>query len=76
MLGPRAKFCGRLQIGRARLPLMDFVTILSWSRQIFLRLYRDARMENFQRCHVAAFEAWDAGRRVALCDLNANPKTL
>jgi transposase len=47
---------GHLQIGRARRPLMGFVMVLSWSRQIFLR------------GHVAAFEAWGGAARVALYD--------
>ena len=59
---------GHLQIGRARRPLMGFVMVLSWSRQIFLRFFLDARMENFLRGHVAAFEAWGAVPRVALYD--------
>ena len=33
-------------IGRARRPLMAFVVVLSYSRQIFLRFFLDARMEN------------------------------
>ena len=49
---------GHLEIGRARRPLMAFVMVLSYSRQIFLRFFLDARMENFLRGHVAAFEAW------------------
>ena len=57
-----------IQIGRARRPLMGFVAVLSWSRQIFLRFYLDARMENFLRGHVAAFGAWGAVPRVALYD--------
>lgn len=59
---------GHIQIGRARRPLMGFVTVLSWSRQIFLRFYLDARMENFLRGHVAAFEAWGGVPRIALYD--------
>ena len=58
---------GHLEIGEARRPLMGFVMVLSWSRQIFLRFYLDARMENFLRGHVAAFEAWGVPR-VALYD--------
>src|SRR6185437_11001157 len=38
---------GRLQIGRARRPLMAFVMVLAWSRQIFLQFFLDARMESF-----------------------------
>jgi len=59
---------GHLEIGRARRPLMAFVTVLSWSRQIFLRFYLGAHMENFLRGHVAAFEAWGGMPRVALYD--------
>ena len=59
---------GHLQIGRARRPLMGFVMVLSWSRQIFLRFFLDARMESFLRGHVAAFEAWGGVARVALYD--------
>jgi transposase len=59
---------GHLQIGRARRPLMGFVMVLSWSRQIFLRFFLDARMESFLRGHVAAFEAWGGAARVALYD--------
>ena len=59
---------GHLEIGRARRPLMAFVTVLSWSRQIFLRFYLGAHMENFLRGHVAAFETWGGVARVALYD--------
>ena len=59
---------GHLEIGRARRPLMAFVTVLSWSRQIFLRFYLGAHMENFLRGHVAAFDAWGGLPRVALYD--------
>jgi transposase len=38
---------GHLEIGRARRPLMAFVMVLSYSRQIFLRFFLDARMEKF-----------------------------
>src|SRR5271167_2083903 len=59
---------GHLEIGRARRPLMAFVMVLSYSRQIFLRFFLDARMENFLRGHVAAFEAWQGVPRVLLYD--------
>src|SRR6202051_3927670 len=49
---------GHLEIGRARRPLMAFVMVLSYSRQIFLRFFLDARMENFLRGHVEAFDPW------------------
>ena len=57
-----------VQIGRARRPLMGFVMVLSWCRRIFLRFFLDARMENFLRGHVGAFEAWDELPRVLLYD--------
>lgn len=59
---------GHLAIGRARRPLMAFVMVLSWSRQVFVRFYTDARMENFLRGHVAAFDAWGGLARVVLYD--------
>jgi transposase len=59
---------GHLEIGRARRPLMAFVMVLSYSRQIFLRFFFDARMENFLRGHVAAFSAWGGVPRVLLYD--------
>jgi len=59
---------GHVQIGRAKRPLMAFVMVLSWSRQIFLRFYLNQRMESFLRGHVAAFEAWGALPRVLLYD--------
>ena len=59
---------GHLLIGRARRPLMAFVAVLSFSRQIFLRFFLDARMENFLRGHVGAFASWNAVPRVILYD--------
>jgi transposase len=59
---------GHLTIGRARRPLMAFVMVLSWSRQIFLRFFLDARMENFLRGHAAAFAAWNGCPRILLYD--------
>ncbi len=57
-----------VQIGRAKRPLMAFVMVLSWSRQIFLRFYLNQRMESFLRGHAAAFTAWGALPRVLLYD--------
>jgi len=59
---------GHIQIGQAKRPLMAFVMVLSWSRQIFLRFYLNAQMENFLRGHVAAFEAWNGQPKVLLYD--------
>ena len=59
---------GHLQVGQAKRPLMGFVMVLSWSRQIFLRFYLNAQMENFLRGHVAAFETWQGLSTVILYD--------
>ncbi|MCG5526527.1 IS21 family transposase [Ectothiorhodospira haloalkaliphila] len=59
---------GHVQIGRARRPLMAFVLVLSYSRQIVLRFYLDQRMDSFLRGHVAAFEALSGVARVLLYD--------
>ncbi|KAI3603369.1 Mobile element protein [Cupriavidus necator H850] len=57
-----------LEIGRARRPLMAFVMVLSYSRDIYLRFFMDARMENFLRGHVGAFTHWGGLGRVILYD--------
>jgi len=59
---------GHVQIGGAKRPLMAFVMVLSFSRQIFLRFYLNQRMESFLRGHVAAFDAWGGVARVLLYD--------
>jgi transposase len=59
---------GHVVIGRAQRPLMAFVAVLSFSRQVFLRFFVDARMENFLRGHIGAFTAWNAVPRVILYD--------
>jgi transposase len=59
---------GHIQIRQAKRPLMAFVMVLSWSRQIFLRFYLNAQMENFLRGHVAAFEAYNGLPKVLLYD--------
>jgi hypothetical protein len=59
---------GHVQIGRAMRALMAFVMVLSWSRQIFVRFYLNARMDAFLHGHVAAFEAWGGLPRVLLYD--------
>ena len=42
---------------------------VSWSRRIFLHFFLDARMENFLRGHVAAFEAWAGLSPVVLSEI-------
>lgn len=59
---------GHLEVGRAQRPLVAFVMVLSWSREVFLRFYLDMRMENFLRGHAAAFAAWGGCPRVLLYD--------
>ena len=59
---------GKLNVGRAVRPLMGFVLVLSWSRQIFLRFYPGAAMPYFLRGHVDAFSFLEAVPRVLLYD--------
>jgi transposase len=59
---------GHLQIGRARRALMAFVMVLSWSRQVFVQFFLDARMESFLRGHIAAFQNWNGLPRILLYD--------
>jgi transposase len=59
---------GYIEIGQARRPLMAFVMVLSYSRQIFLRFYLNQKMANFLRGHEAAFSAWGGLPRVCLYD--------
>jgi len=57
-----------VDIGKAKRPLMAFVMVLSFSRQIFLRFYLNQRMSNFLHGHVAAFESWGGIPKVLLYD--------
>jgi transposase len=59
---------GKLTVGRAVRPLMAFVMVLSYSRQLFLRFYLGAAMHYFIRGHVEAFVAFNAVPRVLLYD--------
>ncbi|WP_367949111.1 IS21 family transposase [Paraburkholderia sp. NMBU_R16] len=59
---------GHIEIGRARRPLMAFVMVLSYSRDLYLRFFLDARMENFLRGHIGAFNAWCGLPSVLLYD--------
>jgi transposase len=59
---------GHVVIGRARRPLMAFVMVLSYSRAIYLHFFLDARVENFLRGHLGAFEAFGGVPRVLLYD--------
>ncbi len=59
---------GHIEIGKAKRPLMAFVMVLSWSRQVFVRFYLNQRMENFLRGHVEAFDAFGGIPRVLLYD--------
>ena len=57
-----------ITVGRAERPLMAFVMVLSYSRQIFLRFYLNQRMESFLQGHVSAFNAFNGVSRVVLYD--------
>jgi transposase len=59
---------GQLSIGRAQRPLMAFVIVLSYSRDIFLRFFLNACLENFLRGHLGAFSTWRGLPRVLLYD--------
>jgi transposase len=59
---------GYLTVGNAKRPLMAFVMVLSWSRQIFLPFYFNQQMASFLRGHVAAFEHWQGLPKVLLYD--------
>jgi transposase len=59
---------GKLTVGRAVRPLMAFVMVLSYSRQLFLRFYLGAAMNYFIRGHVEAFNSFNAVPRVLLYD--------
>lgn len=47
---------------------MAFVMVLSYSRDLYLRFFLDAWMENFLRGHIGAFNAWCGLPRVLLYD--------
>lgn len=57
-----------ITIGQAKRPLMAFVMVLSWSRQIFLRFYLNQQTSNFLRGHVAAFSHFNGVPKVLLYD--------
>ena len=57
-----------ITVGQAKRPLMAFVMVLSWSRQIFLRFYLNQQTANFLRGHVAAFEYFHGLPKVLLYD--------
>jgi transposase len=59
---------GKMDIGRARRPLMAFVMVLSYSRHLFLRFYLNAAMGSFLHGHVAAFTFFNAVPRTLLYD--------
>jgi transposase len=59
---------GRLAIGRALRPLLAFIMVLSYSRDIFLRFFLSACIENFLRGHVGAFSRWGRVPRRILYD--------
>lgn len=59
---------GKLTVGRATRPLVAFVMVLSFSRQLFLRFFPSAAMPSFLRGHVEAFAFFGGVPRVLLYD--------
>ena len=59
---------GKVTIGQAVRPLMAFVMVLSYSRQIFLRFFLGSHMANFLHGHVSAFAFFGAVARLLLYD--------
>jgi transposase len=59
---------GRVRVGNAVRPLSCFVMVLSWSRAVFAQFVLDQQMENFLRCHTAAFQFFGGVPRALLYD--------
>jgi transposase len=59
---------GKLAVGKALRPLMAFVIVLSYSRQLFLRFYLGAAMSAFLDGHVRAFAFYQGTPRTLLYD--------
>ena len=59
---------GHITIGRAKRPLMVFVMVLSYSREIYVEFFLNARMDSFLLGHVHALQHWKGCPRVILYD--------
>lgn len=59
---------GHVEVAGGRRPLVAFVMVLAWSRQIFLRFGLDMHTGAFLRWHIDAFEAFGGVPRVLLYD--------
>ncbi len=59
---------GRIEIGRAKRPLVAFVIVLSYSRAVFLRFFLGQQMSFFLKGHEEAFERWRGVPRNLLYD--------
>ncbi len=59
---------GKARFGSAERTLWGFVSVLSWSRAIFLRFYPGASTAYFLDGHVEAFSSWGGCPRVVLYD--------
>jgi len=57
---------GRIPHGRARRQLVAFVMVLSHSRMIFVRFFRDAKMASFLAGHVEALQFFGGCPRILL----------
>ena len=59
---------GKVEVGDALRPLMAFVMVLSWSRQVYLRFFLDQRLPSFLRGHAGAFSFFGGTPRTLLYD--------
>jgi len=59
---------GKIKIGRIERPLVAFVIVLSYSRQIFLSFHMSQETGVFLAAHEAAFQAFGGVPRVLLYD--------
>lgn len=57
-----------MHIGKAKRPIMAFVMVLSYSRNVFLHFYLHQRLANFLHGHELAFAAFEGVPRVLLYD--------
>ncbi len=59
---------GRIRVGRALRPLNAFVSVLSWSRDIYLEFFCDQQMSSFLQGHNSAFAYFGGAPRTILYD--------
>ena len=59
---------GKIEVGRAKRPLVGFVMVLSYSRAIFLRFFPSQQLAHFLAGHVEAFARFGGVPRTILYD--------